>query len=123
MSTELVKLAAYACLNADMREYIQRLLAERYEVETVADGQAALERVRADPPDLVLVDVMMPRLDGVSLLHQLRADERTRTLPLIMRSARAGEEARVEGLTAGADTEVHAFFPTWSQVCEQEPTL
>jgi DNA-binding response OmpR family regulator len=106
-----------------MREYIQRLLAERYEVETVADGQAALERVRADPPDLVLVDVMMPRLDGVSLLHQLRADERTRTLPLIMLSARAGEEARVEGLTAGADTEVHAFFPTWSQVCEQEPTL
>ena len=89
--------------NADMREYIRRLLAEQYEVETVADGQAALERILANPPDLVLADVMMPRLDGFGLLHRLRADERTRTLPFIMLSARAGEEARVEGLNAGAD--------------------
>ena len=86
-----------------MRDYIRRLLAEQYEVETVADGQAALERILANPPDLVLADVMMPRLDGFGLLHRLRADERTRTLPLIMLSARAGEEARVEGLNAGAD--------------------
>jgi PAS domain S-box-containing protein len=89
--------------NSDMRDYIRRLLAERYEVETVADGQAALERILANPPDLVLADVMMPRLDGFGLVHRLRADERTRTLPLIMLSARAGEEARVEGLNAGAD--------------------
>ena len=89
--------------NADMREYIRRLLAEQYEVETVGDGQTALERILANPPDLVLADVMMPRLDGFGLLHRLRADERTRTLPLIMLSARAGEEARVEGLNAGAD--------------------
>ena len=89
--------------NADMRDYIRRLLAEQYEVETVGDGQAALERILANPPDLVLADVMMPRLDGFGLLHRLRADERTRTLPLVMLSARAGEEACVEGLKAGAD--------------------
>ena len=89
--------------NADMREYIRRLLAEQYEVETVGDGQTALERILANPPDLVLADVMMPRLDGFGLLKRLRGDERTRTIPFIMLSARAGEEARVEGLSAGAD--------------------
>ena len=86
-----------------MRDYVRRLLAERYEVETVGDGQAALERILANPPDLVLSDVMMPGLDGFGLLQRLRADERTRTLPFIMLSARAGEEARIEGLNAGAD--------------------
>ena len=89
--------------NADMREYIRRLLAEQYEVETVGDGQTALERILANPPDLVLADVMMQRLDGFGLLKRLRGDERTRTIPFIMLSARAGEEARVEGLSAGAD--------------------
>jgi PAS domain S-box-containing protein len=89
--------------NADMRNYIRHLLAEQYEVETVSDGQAALERILANPPDLILADVMMPGLDGFGLLRRLRADERTRTLPLVMLSARAGEEACVAGLKAGAD--------------------
>ncbi|MDC8448814.1 MAG: response regulator [Nitrospira sp.] len=90
--------------NADMREYAHRLLsAQGYEVESVADGQAALDCVQANPPDIVLTDVMMPRLDGFGLLQALRADERTRTLPIIMLSARAGEEARVAGLRAGTD--------------------
>jgi PAS domain S-box-containing protein len=89
--------------NADMRDYIGRLLAERYEVETVADGHAALERILADPPDLVLADVMMPRLDGLGLLRRLRADKRTQTLPVIMLSARVEEEVRIEGLSEGVD--------------------
>ncbi len=89
--------------NADMRDYVRRLLAGSYEVEAVEDGQLALERIQADPPDLVLADVMMPRLDGFGLLAAIRADERTRTLPVIMLSARAGEESRIEGLSAGAD--------------------
>jgi CheY-like chemotaxis protein len=55
-------------------------------------GQIALERILVDPPDLVLADVMMPRLDGFSLLKRLRADERTRPLPFIMLSARAGKK-------------------------------
>jgi PAS domain S-box-containing protein len=89
--------------NADMREYVRRLLEQSYDVEAVADGEAALARIRAEPPDLVLTDVMMPRLDGFSLLAEIRAEERTRTLPVVMLSARAGEEARIEGLGKGAD--------------------
>ncbi|HEX2914522.1 MAG TPA: ATP-binding protein [Chloroflexia bacterium] len=89
--------------NADMREYIKRLLAQMYRVEAVADGQAALEAIEANKPDLVLTDVMMPKLDGFGLLKALRANPRTRTLPVIMLSARAGEEARIEGLDEGAD--------------------
>ena len=89
--------------NADMRDYVRRLLGESYEVMTVANGRAALEAVREHRCDLVLTDVMMPELDGFGLLRALRADERTRDLPVIMLSARAGEESRVEGLEAGAD--------------------
>jgi DNA-binding response OmpR family regulator len=89
--------------NADMREYLRRLLERTYEVVAVEDGQAALERIRDDPPDLVLTDVMMPRLDGFGLVTAIRADERTRTLPVIMLSARAGEEAQIVGLSGGAD--------------------
>src|SRR5262249_44110508 len=89
--------------NADMRQYLGRLLGEVYEVEEVADGQAALSAARARPPDLVLADGMMPELDGFGLLRELRADPRTRTVPVVLVSARAGEESRAEGLAAGAD--------------------
>jgi PAS domain S-box-containing protein len=89
--------------NADMRDYVCRLLETRYEVEAVADGLAALDLARNHPPDLVLTDVMMPGLDGFGLLEALRADPRTRSIPVIMLSARAGEESKVEGLEAGVD--------------------
>ncbi len=69
----------------------------------MADGEAALAPSAARPPDLVLTDVMMPRLDGFGLLAAIRADRSLRDLPVILLSARAGEEARVEGLEAGAD--------------------
>ena len=67
------------------------------------DGQAALELATSRPFDLVLTDVMMPRLDGFGLIAGLRADERTRQVPIVVLSARAGEEASGEGLAAGAD--------------------
>jgi PAS domain S-box-containing protein len=89
--------------NADMRAYVERLLGETYTVIAVADGAAALQVVREQPCDLVLSDVMMPRLDGFALLAALRADERTKTLPVILLSARAGEAAHVEGMASGAD--------------------
>lgn len=82
--------------NADMREYIRRLLAPEYEVEALSNGRDALERVRANAPDLVLSDVMMPGLDGFQLLEALRAEPGTKILPIILLSARAGEESRVE---------------------------
>ncbi|HEY1673607.1 MAG TPA: SpoIIE family protein phosphatase [Streptosporangiaceae bacterium] len=89
--------------NADMREYLQRLLGVQYEVTAVADGLAALDAIRADPPDLVISDVMMPGLDGLALVAALRSDPRTADVPVLLLSARAGQEAAIEGLGAGAD--------------------
>jgi len=90
--------------NADMRAYVCRLLeSQGHQVVQAADGEAALETAREVSPDLVLTDVMMPRLDGFGLLRALRADPRLAGTPVIMLSARAGEEAKVEGLKAGAD--------------------
>jgi PAS domain S-box-containing protein len=89
--------------NADMRDYVRGLLRGRYDVQTVPDGAAALQSARQRRPDLILSDVMMPRLDGFGLLQALRADEALKSIPVILLSARAGEEASVEGLRGGAD--------------------
>jgi signal transduction histidine kinase/FixJ family two-component response regulator len=89
--------------NADMRAYVSSLLAAHWQVRAVPDGEAAFEAALESKPDLILSDVMMPRLDGFGLLKKLRGDARTRGVPFIMLSARAGEEARIEGLQAGAD--------------------
>ncbi|MFI5914459.1 SpoIIE family protein phosphatase [Dactylosporangium sp. NPDC051541] len=89
--------------NADMRDYLRRLLAGAYEVTAVADGAAALAAARAEPPDLIVSDVMMPGVDGLALVAALRADPRTAGVPVMLLSARAGQEAAVEGLSAGAD--------------------
>lgn len=89
--------------NADLRSYITGLLSPYYDVAIAEDGQAALEAIRTRVPDIVLSDVMMPRLDGVGLVRALRADPRTACVPAILLSARAGEEAAIEGLDVGAD--------------------
>jgi signal transduction histidine kinase len=89
--------------NSDMRNYIYRLLSPHFEVESVSNGQEALRRAISHPPDLVLSDVMMPGLDGFGLLKALRNEAATSTLPVILLSARAGEESRLEGIEAGAD--------------------
>ncbi|HEX4036536.1 MAG TPA: ATP-binding protein [Acidobacteriaceae bacterium] len=89
--------------NRDMREYVQRLLGRKYQVTAVEDGEAALREAVAHPPDLVLTDVMMPRMNGFELLRALRADPATAATPVMLLSARAGEEAETEGLEAGAD--------------------
>jgi signal transduction histidine kinase len=89
--------------NADMRDYIRRLLNGRCEVRTASDGRAALDAIHTQRPDLVLADVMMPVMDGFELLRRIRGDERLRDIPVILLSARAGEESRVEGLAVGAN--------------------
>ncbi|WAJ27268.1 ATP-binding protein [Antarcticirhabdus aurantiaca] len=90
--------------NADMRGYVERLLSQAgYVVEAVENGRRAVEAATAAKPSLLLSDVMMPRLDGFGVIRELRADARTADLPIILLSARAGEEASVEGLEAGAD--------------------
>ena len=96
--------------NSDMRDYVARLLSDRYTVTAVRNGAVALEIARAHHPDLVLGDVMMPELDGFGLLRELRGDPATAQIPVILISARAGEEARVEGLESGADDYVTKPF-------------
>lgn len=90
--------------NADMREYLTNLLqTSGYQVTGVTDGRQALDAIRAQLPDLIISDVMMPELDGLQLLAALRSDPRTAALPVLLLSARAGQEASIEGLLAGAD--------------------
>jgi PAS domain S-box-containing protein len=90
--------------NVDMRTYLQKLLQTAgFEVEAVADGEEALVSARARKPDLVLSDVMMPKIDGFGLLAALRDNSELRDVPVLLLSARAGEEAKVEGFAAGAN--------------------
>ncbi|MBV8881441.1 MAG: response regulator, partial [Planctomycetaceae bacterium] len=88
--------------NADMRAYLSRLLSRFWTVEAVADGNSALRHALAHPPDLILTDVMMPGMDGMDLIRELRKQPSTQEIPVIVLSARAGDEARVEGLKQGA---------------------
>jgi signal transduction histidine kinase/CheY-like chemotaxis protein len=97
--------------HADMRQYLMRLLRRRWHVEAVADGLAALDAVRTRRPDVIVADVTMPGLDGVGLLRALRADAETAGIPVLLLSAHAGEESKLEGLKAGAaDYLVKPFF-------------
>ncbi|RUP00538.1 ATP-binding protein [Hyphomicrobium sp.] len=90
--------------NGDMRDYVSRLLETRgFRVDAFPNGVEALEAARAQRPDLILSDVMMPGMDGFALLHAIRADSALAGVPVILLSARAGEEARIEGLEEGAD--------------------
>jgi PAS domain S-box-containing protein len=89
--------------NADMRAYLRGLLSKHWDVVDVANGRDALALIKSRPPDLVVTDAMMPHLDGFGLLKAIRTDAELRDIPVIMLSARAGEEARIEGLEAGAD--------------------
>jgi signal transduction histidine kinase/CheY-like chemotaxis protein len=90
--------------NIDMRTYLQKLLRTAgFKIDAVGDGEQALARIRERRPDLILSDVMMPKLDGFGLLAALRADADLRDIPVLLLSARAGEEAKVEGFAAGAN--------------------
>ena len=110
--------------NSDMRAYLRRLLeGHGWQVELAPDGRAALEAIQRVPPDLLLTDVMMPRMDGFALVRALRADEATRALPVVMLSARAGDESGVEGLEAGADDYVVKPFTAAELVARVRNTL
>ena len=89
--------------NADLRIYLRHLLGTAYEIETVSNGEAALAAIKNKLPDLLITDVMMSHMDGIQLLRHLRSNPDTQLLPIIMLSARAGDEPRIEGLAAGAD--------------------
>ena len=96
--------------NSDLRGYMASLLGNRYDVTVAVDGRAALEAVARQRPDLIVSDVMMPNLDGFGLVGALRAEPETVSLPVILLSARAGEDPSIEGLDAGADDYVSKPF-------------
>ncbi len=89
--------------NADMRAHLERVLSPRWRTVLVADGQEALDATRRLRPDIVVTDVMMPRLDGFELVEAIRADPALAATPVLLLSARAGAEAVSEGFAAGAD--------------------
>lgn len=109
--------------NADMREYVLGLLGWRFNVVPAENGMQALELAASHAPDLVLTDVMMPEMDGFGLLAQLRENPSTRSIPVIMLSARAGEEARIEGMDAGADDYLTKPFTARELVARVESQL
>ncbi|MFZ1993164.1 MAG: ATP-binding protein, partial [Solirubrobacteraceae bacterium] len=89
--------------NPDLRRYLTTLLSGQFDVEEVSDGDAALRVIAERRPDLLISDVMMPGRDGYEVLEAVRSSPETKDLPIILLSARAGEEAAIEGLVAGAD--------------------
>lgn len=89
--------------NADMRHYITGLLQPAYNVVTAGNGQEALDLMATRKISLVLTDVMMPVMDGLQLLKTLKENPQTALIPVVLLSARAGDEAKVEGLNVGAD--------------------
>ena len=89
--------------NADMRSYVERILHKHYRIVAAKDGAEALKQAQRLRPDLILTDVMMPKMSGHDLLQAVRADKGLRSVPVIFLTARAGTEARIESLDAGAD--------------------
>jgi signal transduction histidine kinase/methylmalonyl-CoA mutase cobalamin-binding subunit len=109
--------------NADMREYLRRLLAKQWRVGAASDGVTALEEIEKRLPDLVIADIMMPNLDGFGLLRAMRTDSRYSSIPVMLLSARAGEEASAEALAAGADDYVIKPFSARELVARVEARL
>jgi signal transduction histidine kinase/DNA-binding response OmpR family regulator len=96
--------------NAEMRAYLREQLSGAWAVMEAVDGEEGWKRVQDAEPDLVLSDVMMPKLDGFELCRRIKDDEALRTTPVLLLTARAGEEATREGLRCGADDYVAKPF-------------
>ena len=108
----------------DIARFVElNLSLEGFEVEVVHDGEAALEAVRRAQPDLVLLDVMMPLLDGVEVLRRLRADAATAALPVVLLTAKSMSADKVVGLTAGADDYIVKPFDTLELIARVQTTL
>lgn len=109
--------------NQDMRQFLERLLGTRFHVESASNGAEALASIRRLRPDLVLSDVMMPIMDGAQLVQAIRSDPATASIPIILLSARAGEEAQIEGIETGADDYLTKPFSTRELLARITSTL
>lgn len=95
-------------LVVDDEEYIQHILnfsfgAEGYEVITAADGEEAVTIARSEKPDIIVLDIMMPKMDGYEVCKQIKADPQTQNIPVILLTAKGREVDRKLGAEAGAD--------------------
>lgn len=95
---------------AEMRTYLRSLLGSSYRVRTASDADEALDQMQQEPPDLIISDVIMPGRDGLSLCRAVRDDEQLQHLPVILLSARPGDDSRLAGVQAGADAHVPKPF-------------
>ncbi|HSG46983.1 MAG TPA: response regulator, partial [Longimicrobiales bacterium] len=89
--------------NPDMRAFLRQELEQTYEILEASEGEAGLARAFETIPDLILTDVMMPGMDGHTVVRRLREDSRTSHIPIVMLTARASTENRIEGLESGVD--------------------
>ncbi|MGB5437073.1 MAG: response regulator, partial [Maribacter sp.] len=89
--------------NNDMRHFIREQLVKFYKVKEAVNGEAGIQRAIADSPDLVITDLMMPKMDGIELCKKLKTDVHTSHIPVIMLTAKAGMDNKIEGLETGAD--------------------
>jgi len=89
--------------NVDMRDFIRQQLVEDYRIEEALDGKQGLEKAADLTPDLIITDLMMPQLDGLTLCKKLKSNIHTSHIPIIMLTAKAGIENKIEGLETGAD--------------------
>src|SRR5262245_24874454 len=89
---------------AENREILEEMLvAEGHRIETARDGEEAVAKALADPPDLILMDVSMPRLTGFEACRRLKADERTHLVPIVLVTGLVAREDRIQGIASGCD--------------------
>lgn len=107
-----------------IREMVSKSLRlEGYDVEVAGTGEEGLKKIQELLPDLVLLDVLLPKLDGWDILSRLRDDERTRSVPVIMLTALSDEKSKVQGLRGGADDYVTKPFGSLELVARVEAVL
>ena len=94
----------------EIRDYILNILSPNYQVLETANGVAGVQLARETIPDLIISDIMMPEMDGNMLCLLLKQDERTSHIPIILLTAKAGQENRIQGLQVGADAYINKPF-------------